>query len=80
MADDKPREPTDPASGSERIYREIRRLLMEEYWPRGTHLHPGKIAEMLSITKSSTAVREALYRLLGEGMVARIDGRGFYVP
>lgn len=80
MADDKPREPTDPASGSERIYREIKRRLMEEYWPRGTHLHPGKIAEMLSITKSSTAVREALYRLLGEGMVARIDGLGFYVP
>lgn len=80
MADDTPCEPTGPASASERIYLEIKRLLMEGYWPRGTHLHPGKIAKMLSITKSITAVREALYRLLGEGMVAHMEGRGFYVP
>jgi len=77
MADDKPPE---PASASERIYREIKRHLMEGYWPPRTHLHPGKIAKMLSITKSSTVVREALYRLYGEGMVAHMEGRGFYVP
>jgi DNA-binding GntR family transcriptional regulator len=80
MTDDKTPEPMGPATASERAYREIKRLLMEEYWPRGTHLHPGKIAKMLSITKSSTAVREALYRLYGEGMVAHMEGRGFYVP
>ena len=80
MADDKTREPMGPAPASERVYHEIKRRLMEGYWPRGTHLHPRKIANMLSITKSITPIREALHRLQGEGLVARMDGRGFYVP
>lgn len=80
MADDNTCEPMGPVPASERIYHEIKRRLMEGYWPRGTHLNPRKIKDMLAITKSITAVREALHRLHGEGLVAHMGGRGFYVP
>lgn len=69
-----------PVPASERIYHEIKKLITERFWPQGTHLNPRKIADMLAITKSITAVREALHRLHGEGLVARMGGRGFYVP
>ena len=68
------------ATASERIYLEIKRLLMEGAWPQGTHLNPKTIAKMLSIPTSITPIREALHRLQGEGLVARMGDRGFYVP
>ena len=67
-----------PAHALGRIYRAIKRLLMDGFWPQGTRLDPVKIADMLS--SSITPVREALRRLNGEQMVEYVSGEGFYVP
>ena len=67
-----------PVSILGRIYREIKRRIMNSFWPQGARLDPIKIADMLS--SSITPVREALYLLSAEKLVSSVAGEGFHVP
>lgn len=69
-----------PARVHEPVYLAIKGLLMDDFWPSGSRLDPRKIADMLSITTSTTPIREALLRLSAEGLVSFTPGKGFHVP
>jgi DNA-binding GntR family transcriptional regulator len=60
----------------DRVYVELKRLVTTYETPPGHHIHIQDIAQKLNT--SPTPVREALNRLLNEGLVLRKFGRGFY--
>lgn len=63
---------------SDRVYRQLRHGIMERQFRPGERLDGGELADQL--TSSVTPIRDALYRLVGEGLVATHSGEGFYVP
>jgi DNA-binding GntR family transcriptional regulator len=70
-------EPT-PRSPSERLYAGVRmRILRGEFGP-GEALKPRELADAEGV--SLAVAREALLRLVGEGMAVRLRNRGFAVP
>jgi DNA-binding GntR family transcriptional regulator len=71
--------PADTAPGlpqRERAYQELRRRLMAGEFPGRSRLVEERIAAVLGVSR--TPVREALARLLNDGLVYRGDG-GYYV-
>ena len=70
---------TSPASSrSGRVYEALRAgILGGDYEPRQT-LSPGELATEFGV--SLAVVREALLRLVGEGLADRLHNRGFAVP
>jgi DNA-binding GntR family transcriptional regulator len=66
-----------PAHVLEPTYEAIKRRLMTGEWPSGARLETAKIADRLGV--SASPVRDSLYRLVGERMVAFTHGEGFHV-
>ncbi|MGN7726458.1 GntR family transcriptional regulator [Luteimonas sp. 22616] len=60
------------------LYREIRRALRSGRYVPGQRIDPATIAE--EFHTSATPVRFALYRLVGEGLIADHARSGLYVP
>jgi len=67
-----------PGPTFERVYLELKRQLREGTRPPGTPLEPAAIGEELGT--SFTPVRDALHRLVGEGLVENPQHNGFSVP
>jgi len=67
-----------PGPTFERVYLELKRQLREGTRPPGTPLEPAVIGDELGT--SFTPVRDALHRLVGEGMVENPLHNGFAVP
>lgn len=65
-------------SKSSFLYREIRRALRSGRYAPGQRIDPATIAE--EFRTSATPVRFALYRLVGEGLIADHARSGLYVP
>src|SRR3546814_460371 len=60
------------------LYKQIRRALRSGRYVPGERLDPATIAE--EFHTSATPVRFALYRLVGEGLIADHARSGLYVP
>lgn len=56
----------------------IREAILDGAWMPGERLAPPQLAARFST--STTVIRESLTRLSGEGLVAAIPNRGFFVP
>jgi len=67
-----------PGPTFERVYLELKRQLREGTRPPGTPLEPTAIGDELGT--SFTPVRDALHRLVGEGLVDTPRHNGFAVP
>lgn len=61
-----------------RVYTALREQLMGARWPPGAHLEPTAIGDDLGA--SITPVRDALHRLVGEGLIEAPRQDGFWVP
>lgn len=68
----------NPGPTSGRVYEDLRRRILDPQLPPGDHLDPAMIAAALAA--STTPVREALSRLVGEGLVETRQGAGFHLP
>jgi DNA-binding FadR family transcriptional regulator len=68
----------NPAPTFDRVYRALRALIMTGPFPPGRRLDPAMLGEELH--SSITPIRDALYRLMGEGLVAPGAKDGFAVP
>lgn len=67
-----------PGSTFERVYGEIKRMLVEGELPAGAAIEPAMIGK--EIAASITPVRDALHRLTGERLVEAPNHNGFRVP
>ena len=67
-----------PGATFERVYLELKRQLLEGRRPLGAPLEPKLLGEELAA--SNTPVRDALHRLVGEGLVEAPNHNGFHVP
>jgi len=67
-----------PGPTFERVYLELKRQLRDGTRPPGAPLEPGAIGDELGT--SFTPVRDALHRLVGEGLVENPQHNGFAVP
>jgi DNA-binding GntR family transcriptional regulator len=63
---------------SERVYEALRARIIEHGFRPGARLDPALIADGLA--SSVTPVRDALHRLVGEGLVETAVSEGFHVP
>jgi DNA-binding GntR family transcriptional regulator len=63
---------------AERVYETLRQRIMERGFRPGERLDPVALAERLH--SSTTPIREALDRLIGEGLVESRTGGGFFLP
>ncbi len=67
-----------PGATFERVYEAIKEQLGSGRYGAGVHLEPAVLSEDLSA--SITPVRDALHRLVGEGLVEAPRGDGFRTP
>jgi len=63
---------------AERVYDAIRAQILDRAYLPGTRLDPAQLAKDLAA--SMTPVRDALHRLMGEGLVEARTGSGFHLP
>lgn len=63
---------------AERVYDAIRAQILDRAYLPGTRLDPAQLAKELAA--SMTPVRDALHRLMGEGLVEARTGSGFHLP
>ena len=61
---------------SERAYRALREMAMTYRLPPGQRLNEGELARRLAVSR--TPLREALHRLVSEGLLTARAGRGFF--
>lgn len=73
-ADDQPKRAAD---SSERVYHEIRKLLVEFRLRPDDRVNEVHLAKALGVSR--TPIREALHRLASEGFVVLRPNRGFFV-
>lgn len=66
-----------PADSSERVYQEIRKLLVEFHLRPDDRVNEVHLAKALGVSR--TPIREALHRLASEGFVMLRPNRGFFV-
>lgn len=66
-----------PDNLAEQAYRSVRSLILERKIAPGTPVVEGRLAEELRISR--TPMREALVRLVGEGLLSRADARSYSV-
>lgn len=62
---------------AEQTYRRLRTLILDRELPSGTPLNEVRLALQLEISR--TPIREALIRLVGEGLLVRADARSYAV-
>lgn len=62
---------------AEQAYRSLRSLILERKISPGSQVVEGRLAEELCISR--TPMREALVRLIGEGLLERADARSYSV-
>jgi DNA-binding GntR family transcriptional regulator len=62
---------------AEQAYRSLRSLILERKISPGSQVVEGRLAEELRISR--TPMREALVRLIGEGLLERADARSYSV-
>lgn len=72
-----PEEVRRPADSSERVYHEIRKLLMEFSLHPESRVNEMQLAQSMGVSR--TPIREALNRLASEGFVTLRPNRGFFV-
>lgn len=70
--------PLDEQSKREQAYYQLRRLLVFQQIPEGTRLRESEWTERFKVNRS--ALREALARLEGEGLVEMGPKTGYFVP
>ncbi|MEV0296063.1 GntR family transcriptional regulator [Nocardia sp. NPDC050710] len=72
--------PTSPAKQmlSEQVYAHLRNAIMRGMYAPGDALKPQDLSRQHGV--SLAVVREALVRLVGEGLAERLTNRGFAVP
>jgi DNA-binding GntR family transcriptional regulator len=63
---------------AERVYETLKRAIMDRAFRPGDRLDPAVLADRFNA--STTPVREALDRLVGEDLVESRSGSGFHVP
>lgn len=63
---------------AERVYETLKQAIMDRSFRPGDRLDPAVLSERLN--SSTTPVREALERLVGEDLVESRTGSGFYLP
>lgn len=63
---------------AERVHDAIRAQILDRAYLPGTRLDPAQLAKDLAA--SMTPVRDALHRLMGEGLVEARTGSGFHLP
>jgi len=68
----------NPGATFERVYRALKQDLGSGRFSSGEHLEPANLSDELD--SSITPVRDALHRLVGEGLVEAPRGDGFRTP
>ena len=63
---------------AQRVHDAIRAQILDRAYLPGTRLDPAQLAKELAA--SMTPVRDALHRLMGEGLVEARTGSGFHLP
>ncbi|GAA3551758.1 GntR family transcriptional regulator [Microlunatus spumicola] len=71
-------DPTPVISRSARVYGTLRAEILDGRFAPGQPLKPQDLADRLGV--SLAVVREALLRLVGEGLAERLPNRGFTAP
>jgi DNA-binding GntR family transcriptional regulator len=66
-----------PAHLGDQAYDHLRELILSREIPGGTELPEGRLAERLNVSR--TPMREALVRLVGEGLLERTSDRAYRV-
>jgi len=66
-----------PAHLGEQAYDHLRELILSRQIPGGTELPESRLAEQLNVSR--TPMREALVRLVGEGLLERASDRAYRV-
>src|SRR3546814_21118123 len=61
---------------SQRAYVALRAMAMSYRFQPGQRLNEGELARELDISR--TPLREAMHRLVSEGLLALVSGRGFF--
>ena len=67
-----------PGATFERVYHELKARLGSGRYAAGQHLEPAALSQ--DLVSSITPVRDALHRLVGEGLVEAPRGDGFRTP
>lgn len=67
-----------PGATFERVYHELKARLGSGRYTAGQHLEPAALSQ--DLVSSITPVRDALHRLVGEGLVEAPRGDGFRTP
>jgi DNA-binding GntR family transcriptional regulator len=67
-----------PGATFERVYVALKAQIVDGRFEPGQHLEPGTLSQDLAA--SITPVRDALHRLVGEGLVETPRGDGFRMP
>lgn len=62
---------------AQRVYDDLKRSILIGHYRPGTRLEPAALGEALA--SSATPVRDALHRLIGEGLVETRTSAGFHV-
>jgi DNA-binding GntR family transcriptional regulator len=66
-----------PTHLGDQAYDHLRELILSRQMPGGTELAEGRLAEQLNVSR--TPMREALVRLVGEGLLERTSDRAYRV-
>jgi DNA-binding GntR family transcriptional regulator len=66
-----------PANLGDQVYEHLRELILSRQFPGGVELPEGKLADRLQVSR--TPMREALVRLVGEGLLERTNDRAYRV-
>lgn len=65
------------ANLGDQVYEHLRELILSRQFPGGVELPEGKLADRLQVSR--TPMREALVRLVGEGLLERTTDRAYRV-